>query len=157
MEDDIQKYIDLYQQQLHLGYIQIAYKTLIQYIGKLKSNFPELYQTGNISMGYLDYTYFPFFNSYLREHKLRFGIVLNHEKMQIELWLMGQNINIQKQYWNLLKDTKWNQKREMPKYSILEIVLEEHIDFSNQEKIISQSLLYAKHIQDYLEENEGEF
>ena len=37
-----------------------------------------------------------FINEFLRERKLRFGIVLNHEKMKFELWLMGQNAGIQK-------------------------------------------------------------
>ena len=41
----------------------------------------------------------PFFNESLRSHKLRFGIVLNHEKLSFELRFMGQNVEIQKKYW----------------------------------------------------------
>lgn len=80
--------------------------TLIQYVGQLKSKFPKDYKTGNISFGYLDYTYFAFFNQYLRDQKLRFGIVLNHEKLQFELWLMGQNADIQKKILENITENK---------------------------------------------------
>lgn len=50
--------------------------------------------TGNISSGYMDYSYFPFTTTdFLRTHKLRFGAVLNHPQMRFELWLMGGKIS----------------------------------------------------------------
>lgn len=98
MERNTNECLKIYQEQLNKGEIQYAYRTLMKYMSELKVKFPKQYTTGNISFGYLDYTYFPFSNSYLKEHKLRFGIVLNHQKMQFELWLMGQNAMIQKHY-----------------------------------------------------------
>ncbi|MCI8565134.1 MAG: hypothetical protein HFI39_02265 [Lachnospiraceae bacterium] len=83
MEYDIQKSLDLYKEQLSYGYIRTAYITLTKYVAELKSNFSTQYKTGNISFGYLDYTYFSFFNQYLREQKLRFGVVLNHKKCNL--------------------------------------------------------------------------
>lgn len=83
MKKDIQKSIEIYKEQLDNGYIQVAYLALTKYVAELKSNFPKKYCTGNISFGYLDYTYFSFFNTFLRDQKLRFGVVLNHRKMQI--------------------------------------------------------------------------
>ena len=134
MEKDIQKSIEIYKEQLNKGDIQMAYFTLMKYIAELKALFPKEYHTGNISFGYLDYTYFPFFNQYLRNHKLRFGIVLNHNKMQFELWLMGQNADIQNKYWDILKN---------------------QIDFHNKkhmtEHIINRALSLSQDIQDYLE------
>lgn len=122
---------------------------------ELKTKFPQDYKTGNISLGYLDYTYFSFFNQYLRNRKLRFGIVLNHEKLQFELWLMGQNIDVQRKYWHIFKETKWNQNQKtMPKYSVLEVVLEKTIDFKNKQdmtqNIMSCAILQATQIQEYL-------
>ncbi len=105
MEKEISKCIEIYKNQLAQGDIQRAYLLLTKYVAELKSKFPKQYTTGNISFGYLDYTYFPFFNDFLRKHKLRFGIVLNHERMRFELWLMGQNAPLQKEYWGLLKNT----------------------------------------------------
>lgn len=155
MEKDISKSIRIYKEQLAQGDIQRAYVALTKYIAELKAKFPSEYQTGNISFGYLDYTYFPFFNEYLRDKKLRFGIVLNHCKMQIELWLMGQNALLQAEYWELLKNTKWNQGvTEMPIYSVLEVCLESNIDFSDKDKmtenIITKALETATEIEAYL-------
>lgn len=155
MKKDIQKSIEIYKEQLDNGYIQVAYLALTKYVAELKSNFPKKYCTGNISFGYLDYTYFSFFNTFLRDQKLRFRVVLNHRKMQIELWLMGQNANIQKKYWEILKKSKWNSDRnKMPRYSVLEVVLENQIDFNNKkrmtENIITQPLSLSQEIQQYL-------
>lgn len=156
MEKDIQKSIEIYKEQLNKGDIQMAYFTLMKYIAELKALFPKEYHTGNISFGYLDYTYFPFFNQYLRNHKLRFGIMLNHNKMQFELWLMGQNADIQNKYWDILKHSKWNRHQtNRPRYSVLEVILENQIDFHNKkhmtEHIINRALSLSQDIQDYLE------
>lgn len=155
MEKDISKSIEIYKNQLIQGDIRRAYILLIRYIGELKAKFPEQYSTGNISLGYLDYTYFPFFNAYLRQHKLRFGIVLNHMKMQFELWLMGQNATVQKKYWELLRNTDWNKDvKAMPQYSVLEVCLESNIDFSNKNfmtnKIFNDAISLAEQVQDFL-------
>jgi hypothetical protein len=156
MKKDINKCIEIYKSQLENESIQIAYITLMRYIAELKATFPNKYKTGNISPGYLDYTYFPFFNDYLRKHKLRFGIVLNHKKMKFELWLMGQNEILQKEYWNILKNTSWNKDKLIrPKYAVLEVSLLDKIDFNNKEKmttqILGQTISLAKEIQIYLE------
>lgn len=155
MGNDIQKSLDIYKEQLSYGYIRTAYLTLTKYVAELKTKFSIQYKTGNISFGYLDYTYFPFFNQYLREQKLRFGVVLNHEKLQFELWLMGQNADVQRKYWEILKNSVWNKKRkEMPEYSILEVVLENQIDFNNKanmtKNILDRSVSFALEIQEYL-------
>jgi hypothetical protein len=156
MKKDINKCIEIYKNQLEDKSIQIAYIELMRYIAKLKTAFSNEYKTGRISPGFLDYTYFSFFNDYLREHKLRFGIVLNHKKMQFELWLMGQNKTLQEKYWYILKDTSWNKdKLEKPKYSVLEVCLLDKIDFDDQDKmtnqILSQAIFLSKEIQNYLE------
>lgn len=156
MEHDISNSIVQYQNLLASGNIQLAYTTLIKYVAELKSKFPKQYATGNVSLGYLDYTYFPFSNDYLRSHKLRFGIVLNHGKMQFEMWLMGQNAMVQKKYWEILKKTDWNKHTDiMPRYSVLECCLEDNIDFHHKEtmtnSILDQSVYLAGEIQDFLE------
>ena len=37
------------------------------------------------------------------------GIVFIHESCQFEAWLFGVNKQVQKQYWQLIKDSGWNQ------------------------------------------------
>ena len=156
MEKDIAKSIEIYKEQLKNGNIRQAYVVLTKYIAELKSKFPNEYKTGNISFGYLDFTYFSFFNDYLRERKLRFGIILNHKEMQFELWLMDQNATVQEKYWLLFKESEWNNGMDkMPTYSILELCLESNIDFNNKEEvtahIIDRAIKRANEIQNFLE------
>ena len=137
------KYVSTYQNQLEKGDIQKAYVGLIQYMMRLKATFSKnqskRFSFGNISPGYLDFTYFPFFNDFLRARKLRFGIILNHENMQFEIWLMGQNKNVQERYWAHLKETKWNNGRtDMPQYAILEAIILKDPDFNDLDDLTYQ-------------------
>lgn len=159
MTKDLNECTAIYQTYLVQGDIQRAYVSLMKYVAELKVNFPSEYKTGYISPGYLDFTYFPFFNDFLRSRKLRFGIVLNHEKMQVECWLMGQNASVQSDYWEILKETSWNEGcTQMPRYSVLEICLTEKIDFNQKElmteTIINCAVKEARKIQDFIEEIE---
>lgn len=136
MKDDIQKSLEIYKEQLSNGFIQTAYIALTKYVAELKGKFPQNYSTSNIGLGYLDYTYFYFTNDYVKNKNLKFALVLNHEKMQFELWLCARKADIQKRYWSLLKDSKWNKNVEvMPKYSVLEVIIETQIDFNAKEKM----------------------
>lgn len=62
MADDIQKCLEIYQEQLNNGYIRVAYVTLTKYVAELKANFPKAYTTSSVAFGYLYYTYFYFTN-----------------------------------------------------------------------------------------------
>ncbi|MBT3180121.1 MAG: hypothetical protein HOB40_08995 [Candidatus Marinimicrobia bacterium] len=156
---DFNKYVSIYKDQLDKGNIQKAYTGLVKYVMKLKTIFAkdlsDKFTIGNILRGYMDYTYFYFSNDYLKKNKLKFGLVLNHEKMRFEIWLLGQTIDIQKKYWKLLKTTEWNKdKTEMPKYSVIETVLVENPDFNNlellTEKIKNRAIQISDEITDYL-------
>ena len=86
---------------------------------------------------------------------MRFGIVLNHLEMRFELWLMGQNASVQKAYWELLRNTDWNNNTTtMPQYSVLEVCLEDVIDFSSKglmtNKILDNATSLAEKIQIFL-------
>lgn len=158
MKKDINKCIQTYKEPLENEYMQEAYITLMRYVAELKAKFSKNYKTGYISFCYLDYTYFPFSNDYLSNNGIRFGIVLNHKKMQFELWLMGRNAEVQKEYWNILKNTKWNKDIDtMPQYLVLEVCIENNIDFDNKEKmtvsILRNAITLSKDIQTYLENN----
>lgn len=153
------EYVAVYKEQLQKEDIQKAYEGLIKYVMVLKSHFSkelsDKFLFGNISPGYMDFTYFPFFNDFLREQKLRFGIVLNHKKVRFELWLMGQNLEIQRNYWNLLKTSQWNKEQiAMPKYSVLEVILVENPDFNELDiltsKIEQEAIILVHEIIDYI-------
>ncbi|WP_192867884.1 DUF7000 family protein [Thaumasiovibrio subtropicus] len=130
-----------YQRELQDHRLHRANMQLIQFLGKVKAHFlrETTYQCGNISPGYLDYSYFAFFNTALRANKLRFGIVLNHHALRFELWLMGQNADMQHHYWSILKASPWNVGFDaMPIYSVLETVLVESPNFDRPEQLIKE-------------------
>lgn len=77
--------------------------------------------------------------------------------MQFELWLMGENAPIQKEYWEILKNAGWNKDiKTMPKYSVLEVCLEDEIDFKHKENmtetILDKSISLALEIQRFIED-----
>jgi len=88
MQKTLNEYIDIYKEQLDKGNIQKAYTALIKYVQTLKVHLSKKvnkYSYGNVAQGYMDYTYFYFFDKFLRSKELRFGIVLNHNKLRVEL------------------------------------------------------------------------
>ncbi len=88
-----------------------------------------------LSIGYIDFTYFYLQNDYLKDRKLKFAIVFNHQQAYFELWLLGQTKNVQVSNWKKLKGSKWVTGEVMPKYSIFEIVLLSSPDFENYRKL----------------------
>ena len=144
MDKTFNDYAHIYGAQVRQGDIQEAYMRLVKYVSTLKAHcskqFGDEFTFGNTFQGYMDYTYFYFFDSFLRSQFLRFGVVLNHVEMRFELWLLGQNAKTQKKYWELLKDSKWNEHQtSMPKYSVLEVVLVEKPDFNNLD-VLTQNI-----------------
>jgi len=136
-------YVDKYKEQLKKGDIQEAYVGLVKYLTKLgtrlSKNLSEQYSFGSLFQGYMDYTYFYYSNDFLKKRKLKMGLVLNHSKMQFEIWLLGQTIPIQEKYWEYFKLTKWNKNRTTrPDYSILETSILENPDFNDLDKLSRQ-------------------
>lgn len=133
---NLNHYIAIYKEQLAKGDILIAYDHLVKFVMKLRvnciKNLSEQYSFTGILHGYMDYTYFYYTNDFLKSKKLKLGLVLNHLDMRFELWLLGSTKSVQKEYWELLKESTWNQGRtEMPDYSILEAVIDPAPDFDN--------------------------
>lgn len=132
---DLNHFVSIYKEQLQKQDIQIAYIQLIKFISRLKIKFSKelahKYSFNNIFQGYMDYSYFYYSNSYLKEKRLKLGLVLNHKNMTFEIWLLGNTKDIQKKYWNLLKNTKWINNLEIPQYSIFEITIIENPNFND--------------------------
>ncbi|MCC9044297.1 hypothetical protein LNQ81_16615 [Myroides sp. M-43] len=157
----MQNSIKEYQQMVRIGQVPQVYKQLLSIVMRMKAYMEKKdanysnFKFSNVSPGYMDYTYFPFYDESLRGELLRFGVVLNHAEMRFELWLMGQNADIQSRYWQLLKDSKWNiQREEMPIYSVLEIVLVASPDFENEkvlfETVATKAMVDIREIVTYL-------
>jgi hypothetical protein len=140
---DLNFYVDAYKEQLKKGNIQEAYTGIVKYVTRLgtilSKNLAESYSFGGLFQGYMDYTYFYYSNDFLKKKKLKMGLVLNHTKMQFELWLLGQTIPIQEKYWEYFKTTKWNKNRlTKPQYSILEAVIIENPNFNDLDSLSRQ-------------------
>ena len=141
---NLNDYVKVYKEQLKKGDILIAYNELVKFVMKTRvdfiKNLANQYSFTGILHGYLDYTYFYYSNDFLKNKKLKLGFVLNHLEMRFEVWLLGNTIPIQKEYWNLLKTSKWNKdKTEMPKYSVLEAVIECNPDFNDLELLFKKN------------------
>jgi len=141
---NLNHYVAIYKEQLDKGDILIAYNELVKFVMKLRVGFikrlSKQYSFSGILHGYKDYTYFYYTNDFLKSKKLKLGVVLNHGEMRFEIWLLGNTIAVQKNYWDLLKDSKWNKdKIEMPKYSILEVIIENDPNF-DELPLLSQKI-----------------
>jgi len=140
--------INEYRKQLKKGYIQVAYKGLMEYImglrSYLKTKYPDYILSGSIYHGYMDMTYFSFFTGSLKSKKLKTGIVFNYGNFRFEVWLFGYNKNVQNKYWNLFKayESYWK-KYHIPVNtkgvdSIMEYILVDNPDFNDLDTLTEQ-------------------
>lgn len=139
------EYMLEYRKQIEKGYIQEAYKGLMEYIMGLrvhfKNKYPE-YFVSSIYYGYMDMTYFSFSPESLKRRKLKIAIVFIHDTFRFEVWLAGSNKKFQNEYWKLFKDRNWN-KYHIPSTikgidSIMEHILVENPDFSDLDTLTKQ-------------------
>ncbi|MDN5204218.1 AraC family transcriptional regulator [Fulvivirgaceae bacterium BMA10] len=135
---------------------------LIGYMKSLRAyfikNYPDDYVTGNIYFGDRTITYFPFTPKVLKKQKLKIAIVFNHQDEQFEIWLAGQNKQIQKEYWEIFKGSDWD-KYHIPdtienRFSIVDHILEENPDFNAPHKLTEhierETLKFINEMEDVL-------
>jgi ABC-type transport system substrate-binding protein len=100
----INEQIAAYTQQLQQGEIQIAYKGILAFMGKLRAAFIKKYphyDVSNIYQGYLDMSYFSLSTKPLKEKGLKIAIVYLHEKGSFEVWLSARNRDIARTYQSI--------------------------------------------------------
>ena len=131
--------IPAYKDAFASGEIQKTYQNLVGIVQNLRTDFAKKYigeySVANVLHGYIDFTYFYLQNDYLKKHKLKLAIVLNHHQVHFELWLLGQTKDVQIGYWEKLKGAKWVNENTMPEWSIFEIVMLAKPDFDDPEKL----------------------
>ncbi|WP_342804427.1 hypothetical protein [Alteromonas sp. M12] len=127
--------ISAYKAIFSSGEIQKTYQDLVAIVQSLRTSFATEYKdqfsVANVLHGYIDFTYFYLQNEFLKNRKLKLAFVFNHQKIQFEIWLLGQKKDVQLAYWKKLKSTKWVNEEVMPEYAIFEIVLLSNPDFNN--------------------------
>ncbi len=87
-------------------------------------------------------TYFSVFPKSIKERKLKIAIVFLHEAFRFEAWLSGANRQVQKQYWELIKESGWNKYQIMSPAkdvdSTIEYILVDNPDFGDLEALTQQ-------------------
>ncbi len=99
-----------FRRQLAPGTIQRAHKALLSYMLDLRTHFRSKYGDSAVSglyQGYMDMTYFALLPPSLRERALKIAIVFNYDAFRFEAWLAAGNRQVQRQYWELFKDSQW--------------------------------------------------
>lgn len=116
--ESLNEHIREYSIQLDKGHIQKAYKGIMTFMSALKSylesNNPD-YLASALYPGYMDMSYFAFTPPALKKMKLKIAIVFLHEECRFELWLAGNNRQIQAEYSELLGNI------DLGKYTLSEI------------------------------------
>ena len=101
----LNKLIEEYTNHLQQGEIQIAYKGIMDFLGKLRAEFVKEhphYDVSSIYQGYMDMSYFSLSTKLLKEKGLKIAIVYLHDKGSFEVWLSARNRDIAKGYISIL-------------------------------------------------------
>lgn len=100
--------------QLAKGAIQKAYGALLAYMMGLRTHFAGKYGDPAVSglyQGYMDMTYFALFPAAIKQRELKIAIVFNYTAFRFEAWLAARNRKVQRQYWELFKESRWPEYR----------------------------------------------
>lgn len=162
--ESFNQYMEEYKKEMKKGTIRNAYKGLMEYIMDLRTylqnKYPDYFVSG-LYYGYMDMTYFSFSPDSLKDKKLKIAVVFIHDTVRFEVWLSGQNKEIQRKYWKLLKERKWDKYNVVPTTdgfdSIIEHVLVPNPDFSDLDKLTKQieegTLKFSQDLQNFLEKH----
>lgn len=131
--------------QLTKGSIQKAYRALFSFMMELRSHYVNKYGDPAVSglyQGYMDMTYFALFPPFLKRLDLKVAIVFNYDDFRFEAWLAARNRKVQRQYWELFKDSHWAEYRVVAPAggidSIIECDLAVDFDLSQPDTLISR-------------------
>ena len=159
------EYMNEYRKQLEKGAIQKAYRGLMEYIMGLRTYFdsqhPDYSVSGGIYNGYMDMTYFAVIPKTLKLRRLKIAIVFLHESFRFEVWLAGNNKQVQAKYWKLFRETGWSKYRIVPTTkgvdSILEYVVADSPDFNDlgalTKQIESKTLEFISDVEGFLSQH----
>jgi hypothetical protein len=140
----IREDMEEFRGQLGKGSIQKAYRALLSYMMGLRTHFKNSYAGSAVSglyQGYMDMTYFALFPPSLKHRDLKIAIVFNYDAFRFEAWLAGSNRKVQRQYWELFRDSQWPEYRVVTPArgidSIVECDLAKDFDFSDPDALTS--------------------
>ena len=160
----IQKDMEELRRQLGKGAIQKAYGALLSYMMGLRTHFVNKYGDSAVSglyQGYMDMTYFALFPPSLKRRDLKVAIVFNYSAFRFEAWLAARNRKVQRQYWELFRESHWAEYRVVTPAggidSIIEYDLAKDFDFSDPDALTSRienaTAAFVENIERFLAEH----
>ena len=90
-----------YTHCLRQGEIQIAYKGIMEFLGRLRAAFMKKYphcDVSSIYQGYMDMSYYSLRMKAMKDKGLKIAIVYQHERGGFEVWLSARNRDIAQRY-----------------------------------------------------------
>jgi len=161
----IQEDIEELRIQLGNGSIQKAYRALLSYMTSLRAHFVSKYGEPVVSglyQGYMDMTYFALFPPSLKRRDLKVAVVFNYAAFGFEAWLAARNRKVQREYWELFRDSHWTEYRVVAPAegidSIVECDLAKDFDFSDPgaltSKIEMATAAFIDNMERYLSEHQ---
>lgn len=143
--NSIREDFETFRRQLEKGPVKRAYRGLLAYMLGLRNHFKNGdpgYAVSGLYQGYMDMTYFALFPPKLKSRDLKIAIVFNYEAFRFEVWLSGKNQAVQRQYWELLKQGRWDGYRLVAPAkgvdSIIERDLVEDFDLGDPDALTSR-------------------
>ncbi len=134
--------ISEYMTQLGKGQIQKAYKGIMTFMAELKTTLDRRnpdYAASAVYFGYMDMTYFAVTPPDLKNKKLKIAIVYLHEQNRFEVWLAGNNRQIQARVIERLSNIElggYTLSQVGPGVdSIIESILVEQPDFDKPDEL----------------------
>ena len=108
----------------------------------LRKRFAKKYGDSAVSglyQGYMDMTYFALLPPSLKSRDLKVAVVFNYGAFGFEAWLSAHHRKVQRQYWELFKDSGWAEYRIVAPAagidSIIECDLAKDFDFSDPDAL----------------------
>jgi hypothetical protein len=154
----IQEDMNEFREQLRLGVIQKAYRALLGTMLDLQKHFKNMapgYSISGLYQGYLDMTYFAIIPPSLKQRELKIAIVFNYAAFRFEAWLAGANRQVQRKYWEQLRDSRLAGYRVVTPGkgvdSIIECTLAEDFDFGDPDSLTARIEDKAIEFINYLE------
>ena len=110
--ENIYQHVNAYKNTLKRHEIQEGYQGLMRFINRfrfrLQKSYPEYNIPSCIHEGQMDMSYFACSPEQIKQNKLKIAVVFDHETFAFEIWLVGQNKKVQKQYWEMFKQSDWD-------------------------------------------------
>jgi hypothetical protein len=113
----LQESMKEYQKQLKKDAITAAYQGLMKFFMGLRTHFKNTYPDYYVSAvypGYMDVTFFSFYSKPLKERGLKIILIFDHDAFRFEVWLAGFNKQVQSTYWQIFKDSGWDEYHVVP-------------------------------------------